>query len=92
MNGHELARQIIDKHGIDRYPDKYLQALKVMEEIGELTGELLKNPDGPGVLKEYADVGLALYALGNKLGIDLDDAMRQVIGGETRTFAKVTVR
>ncbi len=103
MNGHELARSIIAKHGTDRYPAPHLQALKVLEELGELTGEILKAvdwnrtyPDGSycvptealaKIRKEYGDVGLALYELGNKLGLSLNECMTSVVAGETRTFA-----
>jgi NTP pyrophosphatase (non-canonical NTP hydrolase) len=99
MNGHELARQIIVRHGVDRYPEPHLQALKVLEELGELAGEILKATDWNGpyrlpadaarakIRKEYGDAGLALYALGNKLGLDLGECMTAVVDGETRTFA-----
>jgi NTP pyrophosphatase (non-canonical NTP hydrolase) len=88
--GHELARQLITKHGTDRYPDHVTQLLKVTEEVGELAGAILKGHDLGEVAKEYADVGLALYALGDKLGLDLDEMMRLTMARETRTFAGVT--
>jgi NTP pyrophosphatase (non-canonical NTP hydrolase) len=100
--GHELARRLIAKHGTDRYPETTTQALKVAAEVGELADAILKHQtmhdhcshagswgawaQCPHVLKEYADAGLALYALGDKLGIDLDEAMRRVVDGETRVF------
>ncbi len=86
MSGHALARQLIAKHGIDRYPSVHAQTLKVLGELGELAEALLKGHDASHVAKEYADAGLALYALGDKLGIDLDAAMRRVVDEETRTF------
>lgn len=104
MNGHELARQIIAKHGTDRYPTVPLQALKALEELGELAGAILKaadwsmltGPDGPyrlteealaKIRKEYGDAGLALFELGNKLGLSLNECMTSVVVDETRTFA-----
>ena len=101
--GHELARSLIAKHGVDRYPANTDQALKVAAELGELADAILKHETGhdgcpsdayfggwqdcPHIRKEYGDAGLALHALGSKLGIDLYTAMRQVVAEETRTFA-----
>lgn len=39
------------------------------------------------IAQEYADVGLALYALGDKLGLDLIACMRELVSADTRTFA-----
>lgn len=92
--GHYLARQLIAKHGTDRYPDAHAQLLKCLEELGELAGAILKEPyrepeslARAAICKEYADAGLALYALGTKLGLDLITEMAAVVDGETRTFA-----
>lgn len=89
-SGHDLVREIIVKHGTDRYPSVELAAMKVAEELGELMAELLRGLHEPmpsaGARKEYADVGLALYGLGNVLGLDLETEMRAVVDGETRTF------
>lgn len=87
MNGHELAREIIAKHGTDRYPAVEQQALKALEELGELAGAVLKGRPAGEVAKEYGDVGLALFELGSKLGLDLGECMAAVVAGETRTFA-----
>lgn len=87
MSGHDLATEIIAKHGVDRYPTAELQALKVIGELGELAEAILKSHPADAVAKEYGDVGLALYALGGKLGLDLDECMRHVVATETRTFA-----
>lgn len=88
-DGHEIARAQIAKHGQDRYPTVALQALKLAEETGELAGALLKS-DGfgsdPRVRKEYADAGLALYELGNKLGLDLIQMMRELVETDDRRF------
>lgn len=101
--GHDLAAALIAKHGVDRYPSVVAQALKVAAETGELADAILKHETGhdgcppglwcwdecPRIRKEYADAGLALHELGNKLAIDLTWAMREVVEGETRTFAEV---
>ncbi len=87
MSGHELVREIIAKHGVDRYPAAPLAVLKVMEELGELVAEILKaGADPERIRKEYADTGLALYGLGNVLGLNLETEMRAVVDGETRRF------
>ena len=96
MNGHELAREIIAKHGADRYPTPELALLKLMEELGELTSALLEHirhngstdwaDTCPEVCKEYGDVGLTLHGLGNLLGLDLVNEMRKVVENETRRF------
>jgi NTP pyrophosphatase (non-canonical NTP hydrolase) len=90
VSGHELIREIIAKHRADRYPTVELAAMKVAEELGELMAELLRGLYVPmpsdGTRKEYADVGLALYGLGNVLGLDLDEEMRRVAENETRRF------
>lgn len=88
MNGHDLAREIIAKHGVDRYPTAVLNMLKLVEELGELAGELLAGggSSSDAVRKEYADVGLSLYALGDKLGLNLEAEMTAVVDGETRRF------
>lgn len=92
--GHELAREIIAKHGRDRYPTPELAALKLAAEVGELAGEILRHRDRPEgryrmlkIRKEFGDVGLTLHALANQLGLDLDEEMAAVVAGETRTFA-----
>ena len=97
-SGHELARELIAKHGRDRYPTTHLNAMKAANEMGELLGAILREHDFPEggcmpavelfakIRKEYADAGLALYALGDKLGLDLDEEMAAVVRGETRRF------
>lgn len=96
--GHRLAREIIAKHGRDRYPDSHLNAMKAAAECGELLGAILREHDYPpgsampavqlfdAIRKEYADAGLALYALGDKLGLDLITEMARVVNGESRKF------
>lgn len=90
MSGHELIREIIAKHGRDRYPTAELILLKLTEELGELVQAHLRwhavTGDLTRVRKEYADVGLVLYGLGNKLGLDLEEEMAKVVAGETRKF------
>lgn len=90
-DGHELGRAIIAKHGIDRTPTIDTQALKLVEELGELVGAILKKRGFAAVRKEYGDVGLCLHNLGNKLGLDLLDCMTAVVNGETRTFDETSI-
>lgn len=91
--GHKLAREIIRKHGVDRYPAAARQAIKVLEEVGELLVEIGHQEGGASlavvsaIRKEYGDAGLALHALGDKLGLDLDECMTEVVENETRRFA-----
>ncbi len=87
-DGHELARDLIAHHGTDRYPTVSSQAMKVTGEWGELNEAILKDHDREHIAKEYADTGLALYELGNKLGLDLGQCMRDVVANETRTFGR----
>jgi len=94
-DGHHLSRQQITQHGRDRYPSVEAQALKVAAELGELIGEIQTpiwesgSPAGDPmekIRKEYADVGLALHALGDKLGLDLIECMRELVDNDTRDF------
>lgn len=93
VSGHELSRRQIAGHGTDRYPFPAAQYAKVLGEAGELGEAMMKWFSGSDpvqfarVRAEYADVGLALYALGDKLGIDLISAMRELVDADTRTFA-----
>lgn len=90
--GHGLAQRQIAKHGLDRYPTPVLQFYKVMDELRELGAELERSRASymvsatPEVRREYADVGLALYELGNKLGIDLITEMRELVAADRRRF------
>jgi hypothetical protein len=92
--GHEIARQQIAGHGKDRYPTGWRQVCKVRSELRELTDEMRKAGFGAKdgqvnsrIKAEYADVGLSLYELGNKLGIDLIDCMRDLVAADTRSFS-----
>jgi NTP pyrophosphatase (non-canonical NTP hydrolase) len=86
VSGHDLAAEIISKHGTDRYQTLERQALKVAGELGELAEAILKGRSAAEIAKEYGDVGLSLYALGTKLGLNLDVCMADVVINETRTF------
>jgi len=97
-SGGELARQQIAKHGKDRYPTIGAQYSKVLDEAGELAEALIGYAGGAlsvrqadelsaAVAREYADVGLALYALGDKLGVDLIACMRELVAADERSFA-----
>lgn len=85
--GHGLHREIVAKYGVDRYPTAELCALKLVEELGELVKEILRTEPAENLAKEYGDVGLTLYGLGNYLGLSLADAMHDVVSNEERKFA-----
>jgi NTP pyrophosphatase (non-canonical NTP hydrolase) len=96
-DGHHLSRQQIAQHGRDRYPTVGSNFAKVLEELGELGTAIFSLPPRPPdewlsggmpdeVRKEYADVGLALHALGDKLGLDLIAEMRSLVEADTRKF------
>lgn len=102
MDGHELVREIIRKHGVDRYPDAPAQYRHTADELGEL-GEammrwyLAKASDMSAtvsearehdVRKELGDLGLCAYGLAIKLDLDLDVCMAAVVAGENRVFAR----
>jgi NTP pyrophosphatase (non-canonical NTP hydrolase) len=86
---HELARRQIAKHGRDRYPSVTSQMLKFVAETGELASEIQKGgfaAPSPALRREYADVGLSLAELGNKLGLDLAGCMAVVVENDERDF------
>lgn len=91
MNGHDLAKEIVSKHGIDRYPTIETKLLKLVEEVGELVREFNRGWDGEtdveAFAKEYADVGLTLYQIGNALHLNLEDEMLTVVNKDNRKFA-----
>lgn len=94
MNGHDLAKEIIHKHGVDRYPTIDASLLKLVEEVGELVREFnrrVTNKDGlvdvNKFAKEYADVGLTLFEIGNKMYLNLEDEMLTVVNNDNRKFA-----
>jgi NTP pyrophosphatase (non-canonical NTP hydrolase) len=88
MNGHDLAKEIIRKHGVDRYPTIELKLLKLVTEVGELVDAHMKpGKDVNDFAKEYGDVGLTLYHIGNTLYLNLEDEMLNVVNKETRKFA-----
>lgn len=82
----ELARAQIAQHGVDRYPTSRAQFIKLVEEVGELGKEINRDGKRANLEGECADVALSLYALCNKLGIDLDQAIRAKVKSDTRTF------
>ena len=86
MSGHALAREIIAKYGVDRYPTTELSVIKLAEEFGELAGAILLGDDA-AIRKEYGDVGISLHLLGDKLNLDLEAEMTAVVDSETRRFA-----
>jgi len=101
IDGHSLSREQIAKHGKDRYPTAELNALKLCAEAGELADALLKHHHGAyggrctspcqhaihaEIRHELADTGLALYALCNKLGLNLTEVMAELVDGDRRDF------
>lgn len=91
-SAHELARLQISRHGMDRYPDVPAQLLKLMAELGELAEEIANHHrplEGVAdrIRREYADVGLSYYELGNKLHLDAIECMTEVVDGDGRHFS-----
>ena len=93
--GHALGREIVAKHGVDRWPTIGGTFRHLSDELGELAEALMLWFESHGqdeeaaarVRKEYGDVGLTLYLLGDKMLLDLDQCMTDVVAGETRRFA-----
>lgn len=86
-NNAHLAQLQILKHGRDRYPTISMQALKLVEEVGELAKEVNRGlPNVEKVTGELADVALALYNLAAKCRIDLDTAIESKVESDTRDF------
>jgi NTP pyrophosphatase (non-canonical NTP hydrolase) len=100
VTGHDLSRAQIERHGRDRYPTAMSNAIKIMSEAAELVDAIDQSGIGngtppdfdgmpmipPEVRRELADVGLSLYALANKLGLDLVQEMRELVETDTRDF------
>lgn len=101
--GHALSALQIGRHGRDRYPTAKSNAEKALAEVAELVGaisehqrlhfndiegELHPMSECPEIRREYADAGLALYALGapSKLGLDLVDVMQELVDSDVRRF------
>jgi hypothetical protein len=61
--------------------DKAQQAVRASEAVEEARND-------PRVRKELGDAGHALYGAATKLGIDLIDAMTEVMENETRKAAQ----
>ena len=87
-SGHDIASEQISRHGMDRYPTVEKQLGKVADELTELALAIGGSRGLPtdAVEAEYADVGLALYELGNKMGIDLITAMCKLVAADARKF------
>jgi len=97
--GSALSALQIASHGKDRYPTPKAQAEKLVIEAAELLGAIAEHAnsrthqrnhslaDCPLVRGELADVGLCLYALGNKVQIDPITAMRELVDRDQRRFA-----
>jgi NTP pyrophosphatase (non-canonical NTP hydrolase) len=83
VNNAQLSRELIAKHGIDRYPTPALNALKLFEEAGEMVRHILRDSWAG---EEMADVAICLYVLADKMGVDLDEQIRTKVENETRRF------
>lgn len=87
MSNADLAREQLERHGVDRYPTIARQYIKLVTEVGELGDELLATTrDDARVRAEVADVALSLYNLCTKLKIDLDDALFELVSADERRF------
>jgi NTP pyrophosphatase (non-canonical NTP hydrolase) len=93
--GHQIVREQLARHGTDRYPTPELQLLKLVSEVGELADAWLKAADGgtqaqlDHIRAEFADAALSLYALGDKLGLDVITEMRALVAADSRKFTEV---
>jgi NTP pyrophosphatase (non-canonical NTP hydrolase) len=77
--GHDLVRKRVAEN--DRYPTVELELLKLAEEVGELVQAYLRDgTDLARIRREFADVGFVLLALGDRLGLDLDDEIERKFG------------
>lgn len=101
---HTLARELLRKHGRDRYPTIELNGAKVCAEAGELMDAILHHHTGNhgghigrchdqghevahSIRHEIADTCVSLHLLADKLGINLVEAMADLVEHETRSFA-----
>jgi NTP pyrophosphatase (non-canonical NTP hydrolase) len=84
----DLARRQLARHGVDRYPLVNEQYVKLVTEVGELGDELLRvgGYDVDRLRVEAADVAISLYHLCAKLGVDLDDAILELVTRDERRF------
>jgi NTP pyrophosphatase (non-canonical NTP hydrolase) len=86
MTNIQLVRHLIyERHGIDRYPTVELNYIKILEELGELARNILRNEPSAD---ELADVAISLYALSDKLNVDLDVAIERKVMGDNRRYAE----
>ena len=92
-DGHHLSREQIARHGKDRYPTIEKNLKKLAEELIELGLAIghaavagTDTATDPEVRHEYADVGLAYHALGDKLRLDAIECMNELVENDTRDF------
>lgn len=90
LDGHHIAREQVMKHGRDRYPTIGAQYGKLLDEVGELGEALIEHQPISGntqeIREELADVGISLYNLADKLGLNLIDEMQKLVEADTRIF------
>ena len=96
---HRIARQIIERHGVDRYPSLPFQVLKLVAEVGELAEAVLTG-SWEASRRELGQVGVTLHLVADKLGqlehehgpVDVLDAMRDAVELDPRKHRDSTLR
>jgi NTP pyrophosphatase (non-canonical NTP hydrolase) len=89
--GHNIARTIIKRHGVDRYPGLAQQVLKLVAEVGELAEAVLTG-SWLDSYRELGQVGVTLHLVADKLDqlegsrrpVDVLDAMMAAVDTDTR--------
>lgn len=96
-----LYRQLLAKHGVDRYPTLLLSAVKLAEEVNELIMALVResapyeSPEtwSSDAYKEFGDVVLSFTGLVDKMNADsVSAAAYAAIRNETRTAQSGTLK
>ena len=80
----KLAYELIEKHGVDRYPTVGDALHKLVEEVGEVFYAYLRDLS---LDAELADIELCLRIIAHKAGVDLDAAVREKVSSDTRVVA-----
>lgn len=91
--GHNIARTIIKRHGVDRYPGLTQQVLKLVAEVGELAEAVLTG-SWVNSYHELGQVGVTLHLVADKLNqlqipgeerpVDMLNAMIDAVDTDTR--------
>ena len=83
MTMQELLEQMFARHGVDRYPTIEANALKLVEEVGEVARAVLRG-DHDALVDELADVTMSVAALFAKLDTDMETHVAAVVARQTR--------